>query len=599
MIDSFKKAWIYLDSTNKRLAVWVFLTMLLMPFIELFGIGAVYSFVQMVANPEALHSARFFQLLTEVISFDNDQQALLFIGLGTLIAVLVRIFASLFSIWIRALFVRSVNILLSYRILSGYVSKPASFFAGTNTATLNKNILTETSTLSNGTIKGAMTLLSDALNIFIIAVGLVYIQPVITAIAILLFGGLYGSLSIILRKISLRLGEERLAQSDLRFRAANHVLGGIREIKILGRERVFLDKFKSASNNFFRTQMNTNLIASFPRYLLEAIVFSAVIAMVLVLVNRGETNGTVISLVSLYGLAAYRLMPSLDSFFKQITIIRSCAAAANELDGVLKEGIAAEAAPPPSTDRLSFQHQLQLKNVNFSYSKDGGVDTLKNINLTLDSHKTIAFVGSSGAGKSTLVKLIMGELPLTSGDMLVDGVSISPENVRLWQNCIGYVPQDIFLSDDTVSHNIAFGIREQMVDDDAVVKAARYAHLHDFIVKETPEGYATVVGERGVRISGGQRQRIGIARALYHEPSVLILDEATSALDTITEQAVADAIHDLNKKKTIIIIAHRLSTVRNCDVIYMLSEGAVVDSGTYDELLERNDTFRRMAKEET
>jgi ABC-type multidrug transport system fused ATPase/permease subunit len=252
--------------------------------------------------------------------------------------------------------------------------------------------------------------------------------------------------------------------------------------------------------------------------------------------------------------------------------------------------------PPAKEDIGPLRQDIRLKNLVFQYM-NATTPILNNLNLTIQRNTMVAIVGSSGGGKTTIVDVILGLLEPQGGSLFVDGIPITSRNVTSWQKQLGYVPQHIYLADDTLAANIAFGVAPRDLDMDRAIHAAQIANLHEFVVDELPDGYKTMVGERGVRLSGGQRQRVGIARALYSDPGVLILDEATSALDSLTEDAVTDAIRNIFHEKTIIMIAHRLSTVQRADIIYLLENGSIVDQGTYEELLDRNDVFRRMAKE--
>jgi ABC-type multidrug transport system fused ATPase/permease subunit len=257
-------------------------------------------------------------------------------------------------------------------------------------------------------------------------------------------------------------------------------------------------------------------------------------------------------------------------------------------------GRAIPSVPGESAPALRLTEQIELEDVHYAYPR-AERPAARGVTLTIPARSTVGLVGGTGAGKTTTVDIMLGLLVPDRGTLSVDGIPITADNLRAWQRSIGYVPQQIFLSDDTVAANIAFGLKAEDIDQAAVERAARVAELHDFVLRELPDGYATKVGERGVRLSGGQRQRIGIARALYHDPDVLILDEATSALDNLTERAVMDAVHNLGRAKTIVMIAHRLSTVRECDTIFMLEGGRVVAEGSYDDLIETNRQFRALA----
>jgi len=314
--------------------------------------------------------------------------------------------------------------------------------------------------------------------------------------------------------------------------------------------------------------------------------------------SRGGDLPAILPVMALYAFAGSRLLPALQAVYKALSALRFGKPALDTLYLEFTEvgfGTAShgDAPAPVRSGKFALEDRLEFSNVSYIFP-NAEAPALKDISVTIKARTTVALVGSTGAGKTTLADVILGLLPPSSGDVRVDGVSLTAENIPSWQCNIGYVPQHIFLADDTVAGNIAFGVPIEEIDHSAVERAARIAEVHDFIVSRMAEGYQTFVGERGIRLSGGQRQRIGIARALYHDPDVLVLDEATSALDNLTERAVMDAVHNLGHRKTIIIIAHRTSTVRECDRIFMLQHGSLTGEGTYDEMLESNEQFRRL-----
>jgi ABC-type multidrug transport system fused ATPase/permease subunit len=292
-------------------------------------------------------------------------------------------------------------------------------------------------------------------------------------------------------------------------------------------------------------------------------------------------------------------MPAVQAVYQNVSQLRFSEAA---LEALCSDFASLQIEAPADlenerarTHRLPLERALELRDVSYHYPK-ATRPALHHVSLTIPVFSTVAIVGSTGSGKTTLVDLVLGLLRPSEGLILADGVEITDQRVRLWQRSVGYVPQHIFLADETIAGNIAFGLAPRHIDLAAVERAATIANLHEFVVSELPDGYQTKVGERGVRLSGGQRQRIGIARALYHDPDVLVLDEATSALDNLTEQAVMEAVHRLSNRKTIIIIAHRLTTVRRCDCIHLLEQGQLVASGTFQDLMARSDRFRAMAE---
>jgi ABC-type multidrug transport system fused ATPase/permease subunit len=306
----------------------------------------------------------------------------------------------------------------------------------------------------------------------------------------------------------------------------------------------------------------------------------------------------VIPTLGIFAFSVLRLLPSLQQVYASLASIRSGTAV---LDHIHEDytPILDQLAPQPAAAAtlvapLALTSALELKGLDYAYSA-AGRPAVRGIDIRIPARTTIGIVGGTGAGKTTLIDLILGLLTPQAGEIVVDGVAITEANLRAWQRSLGYVPQSIYLTDDTIARNIAFGVPADRIDMQAVERAARIAALHDFVVQDLPKGYETLVGERGVRLSGGQRQRIGIARALYSDPSLLILDEATSALDNITERVVMEAVQNIRADKTIIIIAHRLTTVRQCDAIFLLEKGQVASVGTYDELVAQNETFRKMA----
>jgi len=331
---------------------------------------------------------------------------------------------------------------------------------------------------------------------------------------------------------------------------------------------------------------------------MELIAFGCIIFLILYLLTSHQGNlGTILPVLSVYALAGFKLLPAFQQVYTSVSTIKGNISAFNAIKDDLHASAAEDpTAPPKATDnnRLVPTTSIQLTNVTFAYPGKKK-PALKNLDITIYANSVIGLVGSTGSGKSTAIDLVLGLMQPEQGQLMVDGKPITQDNLRAWQNTLGFVPQSIFLADSSIRENIAFGLPEHEIDDQKVRRATKMAHLEE-LVQELPNGLNTRVGERGVQLSGGQRQRIGIARALYHDAEVLILDEATSALDGITEKLIMDAIHDFAGQKTIIMIAHRLATVKQCDTIYLLGNGTVIDAGTYSELTQRNQIFKRMAQ---
>jgi ATP-binding cassette subfamily C protein len=384
----------------------------------------------------------------------------------------------------------------------------------------------------------------------------------------------------------------------------SEAFGGIKEVKLRGKEDAFLEQYNAPSKWYSRYQARYRVIKQAPRYVLEAVAFGGIILIAVYLIAVQESIQQVIPMLGLYAFAGYRLMPALQQAFKGIASARFNIAALKTLHRDLEERADATARRVSANGEtgatgapLTLNDRLVLDDVSFRYP-GAKEPAITNLSLEIPAHTTVGFVGKTGSGKTTTVDLILGLLRPQEGVIAADGTALRGEAIRRWQQSVGYVPQQIYLADDTVARNIAFGVPEEEIDMEQVRDAARRAHIFDFVEEELPVRWDTVVGERGVKLSGGQRQRIGIARALYHRPSVLVFDEATSALDQATEASVMEAIYALDDNHTILMIAHRLSTVRRADNIVMLERGRKVGEGTYNELAHRHGKFRSMALSE-
>jgi len=369
-------------------------------------------------------------------------------------------------------------------------------------------------------------------------------------------------------------------------------LSGVKEIKLLGRESEIVATFDRLALRAANAQAKAQALATLPRYAVETVAFGFVLVVAIYLLATAGTVEKVLPLLGLYAFAGYRLLPALHQAFDGWAALRY---SAPSLDAVLRDlELEKQAASAPRDGPpVGFERALALVDVAYRYP--GAADwAVRGLSLEIRKNASVALVGPTGCGKTTVIDLLMGLLPATEGRLAVDGAAIDDANVVRWQRLVGHVPQQIFLFDDTVARNIAFGLPPERIDLAQVERAARLARLHDFVAG-LPQGYQSVVGERGVRISGGERQRIGIARALYHDPELLVLDEATSALDNVTENAVLEALQTLAGRKTVVMVAHRLSTVKGCDLICVMDAGRIVERGSYDELIASSERFRTLA----
>ena len=354
-------------------------------------------------------------------------------------------------------------------------------------------------------------------------------------------------------------------------------------------EKIYVNRFAVPSKIYASTTALSQIIKHLPRFFLEAIAFGGMILVILYYLSKTNTFVNTLPILALYAFAGYRILPALQLIYNSISQLRYVSPA---LDNLYKELNSNKLLKNNKyQDNFSFEKDICLKNINYKYPNTSHL-SLKNITLEIHSNTKVAFVGTTGSGKTTLADIVLGLLEPNNGILEVDGKSINQTNIRGWQNLIGYVPQQIYLADSSISENIAFGLDLEKINHNLVERVAKIANIHEFIKNELPYGYKTIVGERGIRLSGGERQRLGIARALYHNPKVLVLDEATSAMDNITEKTIMDSINNLGKNITIILIAHRLNTIKKCDKIFLLDKGELKDQGTYDDLVKTSNLFR-------
>ncbi len=583
--------FILLTKKDLRYFVFIFFGILLSGILEVAGIASIAPFMAIVSSPELASENETLAFLFNITNAESHKEFVIILGFGVIAVLLVSNSYQAFMMWVVTNFSRFQTHRLSVRLLRQYLFKPYSFFLNRNTSEMGKNVVSEVSRGVGGVLLPLLNLVSKSIISVSILILVVLIDPYTAIMAILIFGGIYTALYLSVKKLLHKIGIQTTDSATARFKIAQESMSGIKEIKLRGSENIFIDLFDIQSNLYAKNYAIRALIASIPRYFIEVIAFGGIIAIIISMLIAGKTESEVITLTSVYAMAGYRLLPAIQGIYGDLTNLKFNLPIFSVLANDLKENKYKEQVQGYS-EKIDFKEKISIKDVHFSY--DGNKSILNDINLSITRNDTIGFVGTTGSGKTTLIDILLGLLTPDKGSIFVDSTQIDQKNLQSWQKKIGYVPQSIFLIDDSVEKNIAFSIASDKIDKKRVVDAAKMADLHDFILT-LEDGYSTSVGERGVRLSGGQLQRIGIARALYHNPEVLILDEATSSLDGATENTIMESIHGLSHKKTIIIIAHRLTTLKECDVIYLLDKGQVVASGNYQELVDNNKKFRKMA----
>ena len=485
---------------------------------------------------------------------------------------------------------------ISKKLIQGYLYQTYTWFLNKNSSDLGRNILSEVNIGIINTVLAGINVVVYGCVIISLLILLLIINFKLSLLIFLVLAFSYFIIFYFIKKILSQVGSERLKANEERFITAAEAFAAIKEVKIRGLEETYVNRFSKSAIIYAQSQSLARIIGDVPRYFIEGITFGGMIILVLILMVRGKDFQTILPILTIYAFAGYRFIPSLQSIYRAITEIRFSESSLDLLSkDLIRLKFIRNEVNNISTKIISFKKFIKINNVSFNYPQSKKT-SLKNINITIPVFSKIGIVGKTGSGKSTLVDIILGLIDPIKGTLSIDGKLITNANKRSWQKNIGYVPQQIYLSDSSVAMNIAFGIDLDKIDNHALTRAAKIANLHDFVTNQLPDNYNTIIGEKGVRISGGQRQRIGIARALYHKPKVLIFDEATSSLDNITEKIVLDSLKNLGNKITTIQIAHRLSTVENCDIIFLLDQGELKAQGNYKELRKINKIFREMLR---
>ncbi|WP_435950461.1 ABC transporter ATP-binding protein [Psychrobacter sp. DM8] len=568
-----------------------------MAFTELLGIASIAPFMALVGDISLLEGTGFFARLYQMSGLTDPMDFLFYAGILVLVSLTISTVVSMYTTWKLSLYGATIGTEIADRLYTYYMQEDWQFHANGSSAQLTKQVSTEAMRITNGIVQPLMRMNAKVVLSFIISVSIIIYNPIVAIVGLVIFLLAYLSLYKIVRK-TLVINGQRLSQvSTERFRLMNEGFGGIKDVILLDRSYDFTNRFQESGKIFSRASGVNIALSSVPRYFMELIAFGSMIGLVLLLIKMHQGNlGVVLPILAVYALAAFKLLPALQQIYASLAQIKGSIAAFDAIKDDLKRS--SKSVKKSDTRNLiapiNFQEQLVLENIRFNYpqKETAAVD---GINVTIPANSVIGLVGTSGSGKSTLIDILLGLLTPQNGEIYVDGVKVTSENRRNWQNKLGFVPQSIFLSEGTIAENVAFGLPATNINFAQVTKAIELSNLNE-LISELPDGLETRVGERGIQLSGGQRQRIGIARALYHEAEVLVFDEATSALDGITEKIVMDAIHEFSGKKTIIMIAHRLKTVQKCDIIYLMKQGNIIDSGTYEELVINNPEFKKMAE---
>ena len=578
IIETVKIVWKLFTNSDRIAFTRIVVMVIIGMFLETISLGIVVPIIGILTQDDYQQKYPF---IVDIFGNLSREELISAVMVAMVLIYIVRSLFLFWSLWIQKGFSASVSGRLSQSLFSTYLRQPYMFHLQRNSSTLMRNAKNATAIVTCG-VDPFLVLLTDGLVAIAMFALLIAVEPVGTLAVLLVFGL---STFVFQRTTRRRIDNWGYQVDYHETKILQHLqegFGGAKDVKVLGRENEFLSQHEKHLGESIRINRIYNVILTLPRSFMEIITIVGLCLLVVSMVVRGRELADIVPILGLFAAAAFRVMPSINRLLMATqTLIFNRSIIASVYQDFLLD------SPDSLTvkSNTKFASQLELMDVSFQYPT-AATASLQNVSLVVKRGEAVGFVGPSGAGKSTLVDVILGLFAPTSGVVKVDGQDVQ-QNLRNWQNQIGYVPQAIYLTDDTLRRNVAFGLNDENIDDNLVRDAIRLAQLEEFVAT-LPEKLDTVVGERGVRLSGGQRQRIGIARALYHNPSVLVLDEATSSLDTPTEHGVMQAVQALQGSKTVLIVAHRLSTVEYCDRLYKIENARITEEGTFDEVVQRS-----------
>jgi ATP-binding cassette, subfamily B, bacterial PglK len=577
----FQKLWLMLAPAQRRAGMLLLGLMLVGMMLETLGVGVIIPVLALLTKGNPASSYPVLAPWLDLLGNPSHKRLVVFAMLALIGVYVVKVLFLAFLAWLQARFISWLNSDFSVRLFTGYLRQPYTFHLQRNSAELIRNAVNQVGQMTSA-VQSYMMITTESL----VVLGILVLMLIVEGVSALLVTSILGLASWgfyrFTKARTKRWGEELQGHEKLRFQYLREGLGAAKDVKLLGREKNFIDQYQVSNLGAAEISRYNTTLRALPRLWLELLGVTGIVSIVLLMVAQNRPMESLLPALGLFAVAAFRLMPSANRLLNATQNVRFLSAAFNNLHREFC--LLGEAEHLKEYSPLPFKKALVLEGIDFRYPSTDAL-VLKEISLSISQGESVGFIGSTGAGKSTLVDIILGLLMPVSGTVRVDGADIQT-NLRGWQDKLGYVPQSIFLTDDTIRRNIAFGLSADMIDEAAVWSSLRAAQLEQFI-NSLPEGLDTLIGEGGVRLSGGQRQRIGIARALYHDPSVLVLDEATSSLDTATEADFMKAVCALKRDKTLIIIAHRLSTVEHCDYLYRIKGGRMVEKGKSALLLSK------------
>ena len=596
MYKLIKQLFSLLTTQQRKKFIWIQLLVILAAFGEIIGIASIIPFMTLVGDTNILNEPNYLSNLYANSGFNTELEFVFVVGVFVLIVLVLSSCISIFTIWRLSMFAAQIGTEIGDRLYNFYLKQNWLFHSSINSSELTNKVVNETTRITNGILMPLVTMNARIALAFFMLTGLFIYDPLVATTGVFVFGIAYVFLFIFVRSRLLFNGKKISEIYGARYLLLNEGFGGIKDILLYGRANSFVNRFNNSGMKLAYSLGNNQALTLTPRYFIELIAFAIIIILTLYLIlNHQGDLGIVIPLLSVYAVAAIKILPAFQQIYLSVANIKASMPAFEAIEEDLSKSMLLDNKTLEFDERyLQPKEKILIENISFTYPKKFQ-PVLNNANVSIPINSVIGIVGPSGSGKSTLIDVILGLIEPQKGNLKIDELIVDSNNLRSWQNCIGFVPQSIFLSEGSILENITFGIEDSKIQFDRVDRVIKLSHL-DELISTLENGIYTKVGERGVQLSGGQRQRIGIARALYKKSEVLVFDEATSSLDGISERMIMDAIDSFIGKKTIIIVAHRLKTVERCDKIFYFDKGTVLDEGSYDELIERNPNFKKMAQ---
>ena len=582
-LRSIKNIWerlrYILTEKQKRTCVLVIIMIVLGSFLETLGVSAILPFIEAILTPETVINKWYVKPFINIFQLTDTNMIIIVIGIGIIIVYFAKNFYLYLSTIVQTIFRSKIQKNLSTKMLKTYMERPYEYFVNINTAEVIRGIGVDVTGVYN-LMDNLFRFLGELFTAFLISLFIILTDAFMALCIIVIAGACFAVITLGLKKKTKYLGEQKQITDTARGNCAYQAIMGFKEIKVTQTTEHFIKAYDEAYERQRVAEVRNEYIANIPERLIEAMCVAVLIGVICMKIGMGTDMAGFVPKLGVFALAAFRLLPSVSRMTRYMngiifhtTFLQSVYTSLMEISDYKKENMPVQEDTEVQVEHKQFKEELLVKDIDWQY-QGGNKYILKELSMTIKRGESVGFIGASGAGKTTLADIILGLLKPQKGTILVDGMDIY-RYPKLWSKIIGYVPQSVFLADDTIRSNVAFGYADTDIEDEYVWRALEQAQLKKF-VEGLPEGLDTQVGERGIKFSGGQRQRVAIARALYNNPDIIVLDEATSALDNETEKAVMEAIDALQGHKTLIIVAHRLTTIRNCDKIYEIADGKAV-----------------------